>query len=179
MVNIESIFSQWASLGLFSHILPFLLIFAVVYGILFKMGLFDGQKGVQVIIALVIGLLSIRYRLLGDVLEVITPRLGVGLVIILALLILIGMFVPVDAEGIMGWILVGTGLVIFIIIISQTASVFDTGFGGYIGDELIAYVVLTVLLIGIIVAVVVSGAEKETDPARMLFKRISKGLFKE
>ncbi len=174
MVNIESIFMQWDNLGLFSHILPFLLIFAVVYGIIFRMNLFGEQKGVQVIIALVIGLLSIRYRLLGDVLEIVSPRLGVGLVVILALLILIGMFVPQDAEGIMGWILMGVGLVIFIVILSQTAVFFDTGFGGYLGDEIIAYVVLAVLLIGIIVAVVVSGAEKETDPAKRMFKKIGK-----
>ena len=174
MVNIESILLQWDNLGFFSHILPFLLIFAVVYGVLFRMNLFGEQKGVQVIIALVLGLLSIRYRLLGDVLKVISPRLGVGLVVILALLILIGMFVPEDAEGIMGWILMGVGLVIFIVILSQTASVFDTGFGGYLGDEIISYVVLAVLLIGIIVAVVVSGAEKEIDPTKRMFKKIGR-----
>ena len=36
----NEVFAQWAEIGIFSHVLPFLLIFALVFGILTKVKLF-------------------------------------------------------------------------------------------------------------------------------------------
>jgi hypothetical protein len=155
--------NQWDSLGLYSHILPFLLIFAVVFGILARMKLFDGKRGVQVIISLVLGLLAIRTQLLGDVLEIVTPRLGVGLVILLVVLILMGLFIPDKKQGVFGLIFAAIGLFIFLIILAQTSEIFGTlSLGGLSSGELISYTLLVILLIGIIVAVVTTSSDKES-----------------
>ena len=156
----ESLIYQWADIGLFSHILPFLLIFAVVFGILDKMKLFSKQKGVQVIIAVVLGLLAIRTHLLGDVLAVISPRLGVGLVILLALLVLIGLFVPDKSQFIWGFILMGVGVVIFLIILGQLGGQLGWFSGSY-GGDLIAWLVLAALIIGVIVAISATSGDKK------------------
>jgi len=164
----STLMQNWDSWGLFSHILPFLLIFAVVFGILSRMGMFRENKGIQAIISIVLGLLAIRTNLLGDVLKVISPRLGVGLVVLFALLILIGLFIPDESQGMWGWILMGAGLVIFIVIIGQTADVLKWFNGGYYGDDLVSYIVLIVLLIGVIVAVVASGSDKSKKEYKKL-----------
>ena len=175
--SFADILFQWEFIGVFDFILPLLLIFAVVYGILSQMHIFKESRGINVIIALVLGLLAIRFRFFTDFLAEIAPRLGVGLVIILTLIILIGLFTPEGWGGIFGLILMGVGGVIFIIIVAQTFDVFGSlGFGGAGSNDLIAYVVLVVLLIGVIVAVAAGGKTEPTD-SKIWGKKIA-NLFK-
>jgi len=164
--SIANILYQWEALGFFDIILPFLLIFAIVFGILSYIKAFGDQRPIHVIIAIVIGLLAIRYPLLSNVLAEITPRLGVGLVVILSLLLLIGLFIPGGHASTMGWIMLGVGAIIFIIILSQLGDVFGIpwldGGGGGGSSDLISYIVLLVFLIGVVVAVVVSKDKTHT-----------------
>ena len=66
----------------------------------------------------------------------------------------------------MGWILMGVGAVIFIIVAVQTFNVFNNfGYGSFDNSELIGWVVMIVILIGVIVAVVAgsgTGQHKST-----------------
>ena len=68
--------------------LPFLLVFAVVFGILIQMNIFGKNRGINVIIALVIGFLAVRSPFFTQFYSEIFPRLGVGIVILLSILIL-------------------------------------------------------------------------------------------
>ena len=166
--NIIDIFRQLEYLGFFDIILPFLLIFAVVFGILSYMKIFGDQKSVHVIIAIVIGLLSIRLPFFSAFLTQISPRLGVGLVILLTIIILIGLFTPEESRGTISWILLAVGAIIFIVIIVQTANVMSYfGTGYYFSEEIIGWVVMIAILIGVVVAVVAgnsSGSKKGPAP---------------
>ena len=84
---------QWEQMGMFAYILPFLLIFAVVYGILMRTKIFEAH-GVNEIIAVVVGLMALQFQMVSVFFSEIFPRLGVGLSVILVLLILVGMFIP-------------------------------------------------------------------------------------
>src|SRR3990172_5798244 len=95
-ISIAYILNQWQTAGVFDYILPFLLVFAIVFGILASTNILGSQKGVNVIIALVVGLLSIRLGLVQRFFTELFPRLGVGLAVILALLILTGLFISDD-----------------------------------------------------------------------------------
>ena len=154
--SIVDILFQLENLGFFQFILPFLLIFAIVFGILSYMRIFGDQKAVHVIIALVLGLLAIRLPFFSAFLSEVTPRLGVGLVVLLALLILTGLFTPDASRGTLGWILLGVGTVIFIIVAVQTFNALSYfGYAGFFSSsEIIGWVVMVALLIGVIVAVV-------------------------
>src|SRR3989344_436567 len=95
--SLQDIFYQWEYMGVFDYILPFLLVFAVVFGILSSTKFLGKNNAVYVIIAIVIGLLALRWQFFfSTFLAEIFPRLGIGLAVILTLLILVGMFIAED-----------------------------------------------------------------------------------
>lgn len=97
-ISITELLNQWNEMGVFSYVLPFLLIFAVVYGILEKSGLFNTGKdktpnhAVHAVIAVSVGLLSLQLDFVATFFQVIFPRFGVGIAIFLVLIILVGLF---------------------------------------------------------------------------------------
>lgn len=167
--SIADILFQWQSIGFFDFILPFLLIFAVVFGILSYMKIFGDNKAIHVIIAVILGLLAIRAQFFTAFLSEVAPRLGVGLTILLAILILIGLFVPKGHVKTIGWVLMGVAAVIFIVILSQLYDVFGyfTGGLGYTSSELIGWITMIVVLVGIIIIAVVASQKEKSKPAAM------------
>ena len=108
---------QWEQMGMFAYILPFLLIFAVVYGILERTKIFDAP-GINAIIAVVVGLMSLQFQMVSVFFAEIFPRLGIGLSIILVVLILVGMFMPKKGPAV--WIMFAISGVIAIVVISKS-----------------------------------------------------------
>ena len=167
--SIGDVFYQLENLGFFDIVLPFLLIFGVVYGILQYMKIFgQDNKGVHAMIAIILGLLAIRLPFFSAFLAELSPRLGVGLTILLGILLLIGLFTPSNSRGTIAWILLSVGALIFIVILIQTGNVLsDFGFGnGFFSEEIIGWLVMVAVLIGVIVAVVAGkGGEGSHGPA--------------
>ena len=160
VLDVGSVLTQWQSAGVFDYLLPFLLIFAVIYGILSSTNILGGNRGIQVIIAIVIGMMALQFTFVPELFRQIFPRLGVGLAVLVSLLILIGLFfTKEDMAKWGGYILMGVGFVIFIIIIAQAFENFGA-FGGLSGDYA-GWVILAVLFIGIIIAVASSGDSEE------------------
>lgn len=169
-MNIGTLLSQWELAGVFDFLLPFLLIFAVVFGILTTTSILGKNKGVHIIIAFVIGLLALRLDFVPRFFAEIFPRLGVGLSIILTLVILIGLFVPQDE---MRYWLYGLGAIAFIIAIVVVSQSFQ-GFGwfssGFYSDY-IGWIIGAVLVIGLIIAVANASGEdarKDNKPAVLM-----------
>ncbi|MEK6827230.1 MAG: hypothetical protein AABX99_01980 [Nanoarchaeota archaeon] len=77
--------AKWEQAGFFSYLLPFLLIFALIFGILLKLNIFKDNKMVNGIIALSVSLMSLQFGFVPDFFSQIFPRVGVGLAIILAI----------------------------------------------------------------------------------------------
>ena len=161
--SIIDILFQLENLGFFDFILPFLLMFAVVYGILQYMKIFGEDKAVHIIIAVVLGLISIRLPFYSQFLTEISPRLAIGLIVLLSLLILVGMFIPNQSRGSLGYVLFAVGAVIFIIIAAQTFNAL-TYLNGYLdSSEIIGWVVMVAILIGVIVAVAAGKSHGESS----------------
>ncbi len=160
--SLADILFQWDRLGVFDFMLPMLLVFAIVYGILASTKFFGGNKGVHIIIAVAIALMSLRYQFfLSSFLSELFPRLGIGLSIILAILILVGMFIDLDETRYWGYGLAALGAIIGIIIVFQSFDRLGYGFfNSYLGTDFVGYIVLGVLLIGVIIAVAASGGGK-------------------
>ncbi len=170
--SIQDLLLQWESMGVFDYVLPFLLIFAIVFGILSYMRIFGENRSVNVIIALVIGVLSLRIGLLQAFITELFPRLGVGLAIILAVMLLVGMFIAKDEKRYWMWGLGAIGAIIAIVIISNSFS--ELGLLDYYGSsEMVGWIIGAVLLLGVIIAVAASGAQRRENRIDAIFD----GLF--
>jgi len=154
--SITEVLNQWNSMGVFSYVIPFLLIFAVVYAVLSKVELFKDNKGVNVVISVAIGLLSLQFDFVSTFFAVIFPRFGVGLAFVLVVLILLALVYQGDASKAKwaGWV-VAVGVVIWAI--TSWGFWGDTmGVGFWFEQNFWALIVLG-LVVGAVIAVISSG----------------------
>lgn len=135
--TIGNLFAQWEAAGIFQYALPFLLIFALVFGLLTKMNIFASKadpnsgRGVNVIIALSVSFMALQFDMVSMFFSEIFPRFGVALSIILVILILGGLFMPTDSEN--NWFMIALAIIVLIIIgtvIYNSLSVFGWSIGG-------------------------------------------------
>ena len=88
--TITDVLNMWQQQGVFAYALPFLLIFAVIFGILGKTKILGENKGVQATIALAIGLLALQFDSVTNFYAILFPNLGIGIALLLIALILMG-----------------------------------------------------------------------------------------
>lgn len=154
--SIADILFQWENMGFFAFVLPFLLVFAVVFGILSYMHIFGDNKGIHAIIAVILGLLAIRSGYFQAFLSEVAPRLGVGLTILLAALILVGLFVQENTKKTLGYVLLGIAGVIFIVMMGQLYNIFGLWGGlGFSSPEVVGWLIMLGLLVALIIVVAV------------------------
>ena len=164
VMTITDVLNIWNEVGVFSYLIPFLLIFAVVFAILQKTKILgDGNKTVQAIVALAVGLLALQLDFVSDFFAVIFPRFGIGLSIFLVLVILIGFFYQPTLDGswtgAMKWVgwLTGVGVVVWAIVSWDDWRGYP-GFGiGYWFQDYFWALVILAAVIGVIVTVAKSG----------------------
>jgi len=163
--GIQDLFSYWESYGVYDFLLPFLLIFAIIYGVLSYTRIFANNKGLHVIVAIVIALMAVRFGFFTGFYAEIFPRLGIGITILLVLMILMGLFFGDKSKEIWAWILIVVALVIGIVILYQSFDVLGwINNYGYSGSTFVAWIITAVLLIGVIVAVVMGNLEPSSKP---------------
>ncbi len=159
---IGNVFAQMEQVGLFTYLLPFLLIFAVVFGVLTKIGLFE-DKTINAIIALAVGLISVNFEMVPQFFSEIFPRVGVGIGVLLMVFIIFGLFLDSGKKShATKWIIAGVGGVIAIIIFWTTADSVGWGFGWWFEEYWPALAVGVFILI--IIGVIVGNSE---DPSKI------------
>jgi len=155
--SVQDILIQLENYGIFEIVLPFLLIFAIVFGILSYMGIFGNNKGVHTIIAFVVGLLAVRLPFFTDFYRELFPRLGIGITILLALLILAGLFFSDQSRSGFMITLVVVAVLIAIVVLYQTFSYLGwTGFG-YFGGDSVGWIIGAIIFVALIIAIVLGG----------------------
>ena len=111
--GIGDLLSQLEQLGFFSYALPFLILFALIFGVLSRMNLFGTtSKVTNAIISLSVSLMALQFGFVSQFFSEIFPRMGAGLAVILVVLIVIGLVNPTRAWNkglmmIMGLVIVG------------------------------------------------------------------------
>ena len=154
--NIGNFLSNLEQLGFFDYVLPFLVIFAIIFGILARVKIFEDNKAVNGIIAVSVSLMALQFGLVSNFFAELFPRFGIGLSIILVILVLVGLFMDPNEKWI-SYTMLGIGAIIVVAILIQSAG--GLGFGSYWWynnwPELIAYAVV----IGLLIAVFASGGK--------------------
>ncbi len=177
--SIQDLLFQLESVGVYDYLLPFLLIFAIVFGILTYLRIFGNDKGIHLLIALVIGFLAVRSNFLTQFYGEVFPRFGIGITVILIALILLGMFIAEEERSYWMWGLGAIALIIAIVVMLKTFAYLGWDYGSYFGDGNITWIVFAVLIIGIIIAVAASsgGGDSGKSTAKKLGNAIYKGVF--
>ena len=158
--TITDVLNQWAEIGVFAYVLPFLMIFAVIYGILSKTQILGGRKGVDATIALAAGLLSLQFDYVSNFFASIFPYTGIGLAVLLVALILAGMFIKED-ENAFKWIYFGLGFIIFVAVLLTSLSDFRWWGGfGYGWGESWPAILVAVVVLGLIALVIWGGGQE-------------------
>lgn len=161
----SEIFASWEKIGIFSYLLPFLLIFALVFGILTTMKLFKENKGINIVIALAVSLIALQYPLVPQFFSLIIPKIGIGLIILLAALILLGLFADPESN-VMNYVLLGVGGLVFLSVLITTAKSVGLPYGEWFASNWTTVIGILVILVFIIIVVSSTKPQKPkwTEP---------------
>ena len=155
--NFVDVLNYWNQAGVFTYILPFLLIFALVYAILMKSEIFGDNRGAVVIMALAVGLLSLVGDYVPRFFQTIAPALGIGLSILLAAIILLGLFYK-DITWVKT-VLLWCGIAIFIVVVYSSLSDYNFS-GSYLWDQYAPALITLAIIIAAVVAIVKVGKKE-------------------
>lgn len=168
--------NYWEQAGFFSYVIPFLLIFAIVFGILTQMNMFGrkketGGRTVNAIIALSVSLLSLQFDLVPRFFSEIFPRVGIGLAIILVIIIITSLFTDPEQKWQM-YIMWGLSVLVVIIIMIQTAGAVGwASFLPFLGYNW-PYTLSIIIFIVVIAVVIGSARDKSTTEAKSPFAKM-------
>jgi len=147
-------------------ILPFLLIFTIVFAVLQKAKIFGGdKKQIDAIVALVVGLLAISFRYAVGIIVELIPFLAVSLVIIVVLMILLGSFHPEGELTLptpIKWILIVLSMLALVIAILLITGFWNTAYDYIViegGSGFLTNLIFIVVAAGAIAAVIWGGGK--------------------
>lgn len=153
--NIGNFLLQLEQLGVFSFLLPFLIIFSLIFGILSTINLFENNKAINAIISLSVGLMALQFGFVSNFFSELFPRLGVGLAIILVFLIFLGLFREPEDKW-MNYVMMLIGTIIVISILIQSAAFSGSSFGFFISQ--FSGLIIGVIIVFVLIAAVIGSA---------------------
>ncbi len=153
-------------------ILPFILVFTIVFAILQKSKILgDGKRQIDAIVGLVIGLLVISFGQATGIILQLIPFLAVSLVVILVLLLLLGSFTEPGKffekfpKGIKYILMVAVTLGVAIAVIYVTGFweiLYTWVFLSSGSSGLLANIIFMVIIVGAIIAVVYGSGKSSS-----------------
>jgi hypothetical protein len=159
--SIGNVLAQWESAGIFTYVLPFLLIFAIIYSVLSFTKVFRGNNAVNAVISLAVALLALQFQIVPIFFAEIFPRVGIALSVLLAVVIIGGFFVdPSEDKKWIRYVLMGITAIILIFVIGGSLGGLGLGWnigGGWFYGVNWAQFLIIALVIGLIIWIVVSG----------------------
>lgn len=157
---IGDLLSKWEQIGFFSYLLPFLLIFALIFGILTKVQVFKDNKMINGIIALAVAFMALQFDFVPAFFSNIFPRLGVGLAIILSIFILLGLFMDPESKMI-NYILLGVGALIVGLVLIQSAGELGWASGAWWQENW--QMVIGAVFLFVLIAIIIGSGSKSQD----------------
>jgi hypothetical protein len=169
------ILQDLADMDVFFYVLPFLLIFALVFAILQKINILGGKasdaKGINAVIAIAVGLMSLQFDSVSMFFQVIFPKVGIGLSVLLMIIIFVGFFIDFKEFKGPANIFMGVGAVIAIWILLSSISDYSWWTGSFWANNISAIVALIIVII--FVAVVVGSGPKDSQQSNKFWEKIN------
>lgn len=99
MVDFTSVFGQLQGMGVFEYLLPFLLIFTIIFAILEKLKILGkDKKNLNLMVALILGLLVVVQPEIVYLINSFLPKISLFILVVLMFLVVAGMF-GANTEG--------------------------------------------------------------------------------
>ncbi len=149
---------QLEAMGAFEYLLPFLLVFAIVYSVLSFVKIFQNNKAVNAIISLAVALMALQFNIMSYFFADIFPRLGIGLAIVLVIIIIGGFFFDFDNKS-LKWVLFLLMVIMLVIIVwgpLRNIGLFQGVSLNFFGANL-TNVIIVAVAIGLVVWMLSSG----------------------
>lgn len=175
VISFGQILANWEAMGIFDYGLPFIFIFAVVFGVLSSTNILGKNKGVQVIISLVIGAMAIRTGAVQQFFMETIPSVGVALVAIVALVVMVGLFIHDEESRYWAWGISGLAVIIWIFIVLGSSERMGGYFSRFAASDIASFILLALVGVGIIIAIASSGKERTNlgGTISKIFKRMN------
>ncbi len=160
-------------LGFFAYLLPFLIIFALVFGILTRMKIFEDNRAINAVIALSVGLMALQFGFVSNFFSEIFPRLGIALSILLAAIVLLGLFIDPEQR----WqttVLLGGSLFALFYVLYSSANFSGTALGYWVRDW--GGLILLLIIVGVLIGAVVGSTKpRQTGSGQSIIERALRG----
>ncbi|MBU0614785.1 MAG: hypothetical protein KJ601_01725 [Nanoarchaeota archaeon] len=171
--KLEGFVQSLENWGLTDILLPFLLIFAVLFAILQKVKVFGERRNINAIVALVISLMTVIPHVTGwydtqydpvEILKSALPAVSIVVIAIVMLLVLIGIFggeAHIFGLAAPNWIAIIS--ILTIVFIFGGAAGWWGGYGwfeGFFGSDAVAIIIM-LLVFGVIISFVTGEGTKE------------------
>ncbi len=111
-VDFSAAVDNFADVGGFDVVLPFILVFAVTFAVLRKIKLFGENKNVDAIVSLILAAFLVSATDLVEILIGFLPRVSMIVLVLLMLILVVGIFSGGSSWG-GGWLLAGAVVAIF------------------------------------------------------------------
>ena len=162
---------QLEQFGLLDAILPFILIFAIIFTVLRKTSVLGDKKNIHMLVALVLALLVVVPHVLGtyppgqDVVNIIDtalPNVSLVIVIIVAALILVGIFIPsFSLGGGIGGFLAIASLVVVGYIFGVAGGWWTSGSFGFLNNPDMQVLIVILLVFALVIFLITSESPFE------------------
>ncbi len=164
------------NLGVYDVLLPFLLIFAIMFAILEKTEILGRDKSnINVIVSVVIGLLLIVQKGIVEIINLFLPRVSLIIVVLLMGLLVISMLAGNTFKGLKGTTLgVAMVLVVIALIFALTSQPGTASWLSQADKEALIRVGVPIAIFLIVIALVTAKPKKENKPG--FFKTLAKEM---
>lgn len=128
-INFEQVIVDLESAGVYQVVLPFILIFTLIFAVLQKVKLFGpNSKNINVVLAILIAFFTIRAAPVVQLINQFLPKVSAIVLVLMMLLLVLGIF-GATADGWTGWPFF---LAVLAAVVGVGWSVFSSipGFGG-------------------------------------------------
>jgi len=164
--EVGNLLSKWEEMGVFSYVLPFLIIFALTFSVLGRINVFKDNKAISSIISLAVGLMALQFEFVPRFFAEIFPRVGIGLAIILVILILLGLFLDPDKNWINIVLFIVGAIIVVVVLINTAGSLgWQTGYWWEENWGTVLGIVIFLVIIGMIIR---SGGGSEGPKAAVI-----------
>ena len=162
--NLVDSIDYLVSIGVYDVLLPFLLVFAIIFAILEKTKILGSEKtNINAVVAVVVGLLLVVQKGIVELINLFLPRISLIIVVVLMGLLIVSMIAGKEFTGLKGGAL-GIAIIVVIIAVVLALTTPPTGYGLWLtpaDKQALLSLGIPLLVLFLVIGVVTSGSKKE------------------